>query len=49
MIKCLDVNDGNMKLIMKWELIGYWDLHVSLFSCGLYMYIYTSFHWTTDA
>ena len=41
MIKCLDVNDGNMKLIMKWELIGYWDLHVSLFSCGIiYVYLY---------
>ena len=49
MIKYLDANDGNVKCIMEWDIIVHWDLHVSLFSCELYMYIYTSFHWTTDA
>ena len=49
MIKYLDANDGNVKRIMERDTIGHWDLHVCLFSCKLYMYIYTSFHWTTDA
>ena len=42
----------NVKWIMEWELIGYWDLHVSLFSCEItyvYLYVFSLDYWCLNS